>query len=222
MRMKIFLTKKLRKNTAFVSLETEETGMTVKTGTIGKPSVTSFWQDCISSEGALEALDDMIKKYSAEGYIKSEQAAPIDTEAFDKAKWHFGGDYPSELDDYQAYVHTGIYVGWLIMNNLASEELISNCNEGILLLKGRKISPAAFYRDYMDGVFTTDDVNVLGYSFTKEYFDFNAGSYLKDYEAALAINFPSLYHVEDTWENFGTMCRVIDKRFEKFRRDRKS
>ena len=34
------------------------------------------------------------------------------------------------------------------------------------------------------------------------YFDFEKGTYLRDYEAALGGNVSDLYYVKDSWENF--------------------
>ena len=37
---------------------------------------------------------------------------------YDKAKWHFRGEFPDELDIFQGYVHTGFYLTWIIENGL--------------------------------------------------------------------------------------------------------
>lgn len=39
--------------------------------------------------------------------------------AYDKAKYHHGGDYPGDLAESQAFVQTGLYLGWLIENGRA-------------------------------------------------------------------------------------------------------
>ncbi|MGP6149634.1 hypothetical protein LZP85_08860 [Priestia flexa] len=45
------------------------------------------------------------------------------TTVYDKAKWHYEGDFPEDLDEDQGFVHTGMYLGWVIDdNNLYSEE----------------------------------------------------------------------------------------------------
>lgn len=50
----------------------------------------------------------------------------------------------------------------------------------------------------------------------KKYFDFETGKYLEDYEKTLAQDLPSLYYVEDTWENFDKISIVIEKHFAMF------
>lgn len=42
-------------------------------------------------------------------------AAPY---VYDKAKYHYGGDYPEGLPEEQAFVHTGMFLGWVIDHHL--------------------------------------------------------------------------------------------------------
>ena len=37
---------------------------------------------------------------------------------FDKAKWHYEGNFPGDLDERQAFVHTGMFLGWIIDKDL--------------------------------------------------------------------------------------------------------
>jgi hypothetical protein len=143
---------------------------------------------------------------------------PEQFEIFDKAKWHFGGDFPKELDIYQAYVHTGLFIGWLIGKGLISEDLKNGCKKEISEFLANKVSPVQFYETQLDGVFSSDDVNIEGYKFTKAYFDFEKGEYLKDYEAALGGELPTLYHVKDSIENFQKISFVLNKRFDEFKK----
>lgn len=57
--------------------------------------------------------------------------APPGEIIFDKAKWHLGGDFPTDLDEHQAYVHTGMFVGWLIHKGLLDTELARNAAASI-------------------------------------------------------------------------------------------
>ncbi|MBN8465403.1 hypothetical protein JYJ95_02695 [Corallococcus exiguus] len=34
--------------------------------------------------------------------------------AYDKAKWHYEGEYPTGLSKQQAFVHTGMFIAWAI------------------------------------------------------------------------------------------------------------
>lgn len=42
--------------------------------------------------------------------------------------------------------------------------------------------------------------------------------YFADYEATLAHGLPSVYHVEDSWENYHKIASVIDDRFSQWQR----
>jgi len=53
----------------------------------------------------------------------------------------------------------------------------------------------------------------LANAFALAYFDFEKGSYLRDYEATLGKNVTTLYHVEDTWTNFDRLKIVLEQRF---------
>ena len=37
---------------------------------------------------------------------------------YDKAKYHYGGNYPDDLPDEQAFVHTGMFLGWILDHDL--------------------------------------------------------------------------------------------------------
>ena len=59
-----------------------------------------------------------------------------------------------------------------------------------------------------------------GNAFTRDYFDFEHGAYSSDYQETLGANLPSLYHVQDTWENYDKLRAVIDRRYADWRRRR--
>ena len=41
---------------------------------------------------------------------------------YDKAKYHYDGNYPKDLPEKKAFVHTGMFLGWIIDQGLYSEE----------------------------------------------------------------------------------------------------
>ncbi|WP_458574136.1 DUF7832 domain-containing protein [Paenibacillus alvei] len=41
---------------------------------------------------------------------------------FDKAKWHYEGEFSQKLSTAQAYVPTGMFVAWLIKNDLVGRQ----------------------------------------------------------------------------------------------------
>lgn len=131
---------------------------------------------------------------------------------YDKAKWHYGGDFPKDLPDYQAFVHTGMFIAWLVGHDLYSEEFAEDFGNEIPLVKQRAITGAQLL-EIADGVFADDMLNDEGNAFAHDYFDFERGAYLADYEQTLGASLPSLYHVEDTWENYDKIDLVIDRRY---------
>ena len=144
-----------------------------------------------------------------------------DTIVFDKAKWHYDGNFPIDLSEDQAFVHTGMFVGWVIDAGLYSEEFAEDFEEEIRKFKARKLTGAGVDR-LGDGVFDDDMLSKEGKAFTRTYFDFEKGKYLKDYESLLAGGLPTQYHVQDTWENYDRLKLQIDKRFAAWRKKRRS
>ncbi len=131
---------------------------------------------------------------------------------YDKAKWHYdASSYPHDLPQHQAFVHTGMFLAWIVEHNLCGEEL-ADMEEQLAAVKNRTMTGADLF-EVCDGVFADDMLNDVGNAFTRDYFDFERGQYLVDYEATLADHLPSLYHVADTWENYDKFKPVIDRRY---------
>ncbi len=143
------------------------------------------------------------------------------TIVFDKAKWHYEGDFPSDLSKEQAFVHTGIFLGWVIDAGLYSEEFADDFAKEIHRFKARKLTGPGVYQ-VADGVLTDDMLNEEGIAFAQVYFDFEKGKYLKDFGTLLARELPTEYHVQDTWDNYDRLKPQIDKRFEAWRKKRGS
>jgi hypothetical protein len=130
---------------------------------------------------------------------------------YDKAKYHSDGDYPEDLPEEQAFVHTAMYLGWIIDNDLYSDEFAEE-EEIIAQFRQRQTRATAVYK-WWDGCLVDDMLSDEGNAFSHFYFDFDKGQYLADYEELLASGLPSLYHVSDTWENYEKMAARIDKRY---------
>src|SRR4051794_15432306 len=43
---------------------------------------------------------------------------------YDKAKYHYDGDFPKGLPRKQAFVHTGMFIGWLIDHGMIADEFL--------------------------------------------------------------------------------------------------
>jgi hypothetical protein len=134
---------------------------------------------------------------------------------YDKAKYHYQGDFPNDLSIDQAFVHTGMFLGWIIENNLFSKEFEEETKREISKFKKREITGTKVYMNW-DGVLADDMLNDKGNKFAKYYFDFDTGFYLADYEDTFP-DIETLYHVKDNWENYLKLKAVIDKRYTEWK-----
>lgn len=135
---------------------------------------------------------------------------------YDKAKYHYEGDFPQELPMEQAFVHTGMFLGWIIDNNLFSDEFLEETEEEINKFKLRKMTGTQVYM-FWDGVLSDDMLNDEGNQFAIDYFDFEKGLYLDDYDDVF-LECDTLYQVQDTWENYFKLKEVIDIRYTEWKK----
>ena len=139
---------------------------------------------------------------------------------YDDASWHYGGHFPKDLPDEAGATHTGMFVAWALLTGLAGEIHTEELPEGLEKLRSRSVTPGQFFLEACDGKFTDEDLNDEGNAFAQEYFDFDRGAYMNDYDQLLAKGLPSQYHVQDTWTNFDKLRHVLDKRLDDWRRKR--
>jgi hypothetical protein len=174
-----------------------------------------YFEGCGDNASAVARQKQLIDEKIKEGYIVTEFKETLENtvDVYDKAKWHYGGNFPEDLDDFQGYVHTGMFLGWLIENNLVSDEFKNDHAEKIEQFKQRQLTGSQIFESCCDGVLLVEDVSELGNRFALPYFDFDTGQYLGDYEKTLVENLSSTYHVADTWDNYLKLKQVLDKRF---------
>lgn len=170
-----------------------------------------YFEGCGDNASAIARQKQLIEEKQTEGYKITEFKETLENtiDVYDKAKWHFGGEFPEDLDDFQGYVHTGMFLGWLIDNDLVSDEFKSDHAEEIKQFKQQKLTGAQMFERCCDGVLMVEDVSELGNRFVLPYFDFDTGQYLGDYEKTLAENLASLYHVSDNWDNYKKLNQVL-------------
>ena len=135
-----------------------------------------------------------------------------DIVVYDKAKWHADGEYPPDLDRGNAFHHSGLFFGWLVDSDLLDPEFLQDAQDDVAAFKGRQITGPELFRR-MDGVLADDMLNDVGNAFARDYFDFEHGQFLADYERELGSGLPSVYHVRDTWENYDKLRVLLDRRF---------
>lgn len=129
---------------------------------------------------------------------------------YDNAQKHFLGNFPKQLPIEQAYVHIGIYLGWIIEKELYSEYFEDEADTQIFRFKNRQIS-CTILAEVWDGYLGHELFNEEGNIFT--YYYYGGGLYHKDYQSVLATKLPSIYHVNDEWPSFDKMSGLIDQRY---------
>jgi hypothetical protein len=128
----------------------------------------------------------------------------------DCADWHSGGDYPAELPSDNGGTHIGMYLAWIILRGLGSKELILQAGDSYNWVRSREITGRDLLFTKLDGKFFDELLTAEGKAFTKSYYETNG--YANDYDRVLGGDLPTLYHVQDTWENFDKLAPVLDER----------
>jgi hypothetical protein len=136
---------------------------------------------------------------------------------YDDASWHSGGDFPKDLPAEAGATHTGIFLAWALLSGLAGELHESELVEELEELRRREVTPGAFFLRTCDGKLTDEDLSTEGNEFAQDYFDFENGQYLDDYDSVLSSGLPSQYHVPDSWESFDRIRPILDERLSQWR-----
>lgn len=144
-----------------------------------------------------------------------DKKAEIQKTIYDNAKSHFLGNFPDSLPIEQAYVHIGMYLGWVIDNDLYSEYFEEEADMQIFRFKRREIS-CTILSEIWDGYLGFELFNKEGNMFT--YYYYGGGLYKGDYDEALVKKLPSIYHVKDSWDNYNEIRARIDVRFNDWKK----
>lgn len=134
---------------------------------------------------------------------------------YDNAKAHFLGNFPDTLPIEQAYVHIGIYLGWVIETGIYSPFFEEEASNQIFRFKRREIS-CTILSEIWDGYLGHEFFDYHGNLFT--YYYYGGGLYRRDYDEVLVKGLPSLYHVQDSWKNYDSMKMRIDSRFNEWKK----
>jgi len=146
---------------------------------------------------------------------ESFKKSSLEKTIYDNAKNHFLGNFPDSLPIEQAYVHIGIYLGWVIDKNIFSEYFEEEASTEIYRFKRKELG-CTILSEIWDGYLGYELFNEEGNMFT--YYYYGGGLYKRDYEKTLVVNLPSIYHVKDTWDNFEAMSKQINVRFEEWKK----
>ncbi|RAW00889.1 DUF7832 domain-containing protein [Pseudochryseolinea flava] len=130
---------------------------------------------------------------------------------YDNAKQHFLGNFPENLPIEQAYVHIGMYLGWVIDMDLYSEYFEDEASNQIFRFKRREIS-CTILSEIWEGYLDHQFFNKPGNMFT--YYYYAGGLYHADYNQILVQSLPSIYHVSDTWDNYEKLKQRMGMRWQ--------
>jgi hypothetical protein len=141
--------------------------------------------------------------------------APV---VYDKAKYHSESVAQAGAEEGQEFVHTGMFLGWLIDHDLLEPEFASELADDIAAFRERKLSgPKLFQR--WDGVLVDDMLSGRGNAFSSVYFDFEKGSFVADYQRAFGVSGGNdFFGVADSWENYEKIKLIIDQAYERWSR----
>lgn len=147
--------------------------------------------------------------------MNSDKKAEISKTIYDNAKSHFLGNFPDSLPIEQAYVHIGMYLGWVIDHDLYSEYFEDEADMQIFRFKRREIS-CTILSEIWDGYLGHELFNQTGNMFT--YYYYGGGLYRNDYDEVLVKKLPSIYHVSDSWDNYNELQSRITVRFNDWKK----
>jgi hypothetical protein len=135
---------------------------------------------------------------------------------YDKAKYHYDGDFPEDLPLEHAYIFTGFFLGWIVDHEMYSEGVKNQFSREIDDYKQRRITGPQLYRQ-LGGVLAKDVLNDIGNEFANYYYtNLQTGRY-REYLYHFMERFDcslSIYHVEDTWDNYFNMTQAIVDEYE--------
>lgn len=83
-------------------------------------------------------------------------------------------------------------------------------------VESQKMSPAEILFAMCDGKLTSEDLNDEGNAFADAYYQDTSTGYLPDYIKYIAVGLPTIYHVQDTWENFGLVSHMISEKYSEW------
>lgn len=139
-------------------------------------------------------------------------------EVIDDARSHFLNNFPDEIPIENAFTHIGMYLGWVIDNELYSEDFEDEFAVQMIRFKNR-VTSCMIVGELWDGLVYSEQFSEdEGLLFTEFYY--KSGQYLKDYASTLSEGLDSIFHVEDSWENYNKMSTLLTSRFQEWKNNR--
>ena len=134
--------------------------------------------------------------------------------AFDKMEWH-AETFPDSIPYECAGTHIGMYLTWLITNDMITEEWYEEFGDAINRVKLREMTGRDLLMECFDESLMEDIMTEEALEFTADYYD---SQYIDDFENALQNETVdseyAVYLHEDSWENYDKVEPVIMRKFE--------
>jgi hypothetical protein len=125
-------------------------------------------------------------------------------------------DWPKDLPATRARTYIGMFLCWAIGNNLLSEQRRAASADSVAAVRARKMTGGEFLAKECKDEFWQDDLNDEGNGFAWDYYsDF----YPEDYDELFLRGgrLPTVFHLEDSWENFDKISALLDRRFAEWK-----
>lgn len=137
--------------------------------------------------------------------------------AYDRVDWHSEGDYPDDLPLENGGTHIGMFLAWIINHHLEGEIHHDKSSDALVRVRSRQMTGREFLTNECDDKFWKADLCEEGNAFAKWYYE--SEKYFEDYESILCNRLPSIYYIEDTWDNYDRLAKIIDSRFAEWKRE---
>lgn len=139
---------------------------------------------------------------------------------YDDAEYFFLNFETDTLENEAGATHIGMFMAWMILHEMVSDWHRDEDADAIAKVKSHEITGAQFVIDWLDCKLLDDDLSDLGNAFAASYYE---SGYYGDYMEAMGINNETaddFCRVEDTWANYAKIARVLDQRFDAFKKAR--
>ena len=130
---------------------------------------------------------------------------------YDRWNWHTEGDFPKDQMPEQGYVHIGMYLAWLIRQDMLDPDWVAR--SGVRRAVGavsEGSETVTALRDVTDGALTSDMLSAEGMAFTSAYYAPEYG-YSRDWRGVFGRR-ADRYDVPDEWETYKRIAPLIDRR----------
>jgi hypothetical protein len=139
---------------------------------------------------------------------------------YDDAEYFFLNFETDELENEAGATHIGMFMAWIILHEMVSDEAREHHAEALAKVRAREMTGAQYVIDMQDCKLFDDDLSALGNAFASAYYE---SEYGPDYMRAMGVSNDTaddFCRVEDTWANYAKIARVLDLRFDAFKKER--